>query len=533
MRKRSRTVSTRRCVSLGILLVVGAGFAAAADVAREPSAGPGFPTPEVLKTLGPGPVAFERTVAVGRTTGGKTDSIGDAIDRCVEDNMALFGAPGAAVRVLLDGDELYASGYGVRTRSSDRVVTPETRFRIGSVTKMMTAAAVMQQVELGRVDLHAPVTDYVPEFEVAGPWPSELITVWHALTHSTGFPDHLNTLWATGDNALSEWAANQDQIELHAPPGSFWNYSNPNFALAGLVAERAAGVPYRQLYKEQLWEPAGMDDTTFDPDEVIDSGNYAVGYHWDEESQLWYGFNPRENDLWAAGPAGFAFSNVIDLSNWALLLMDGGGPVLSPFSAATMQDRHQWTHYLPDMYYGFGISIESYRGLDVRQHGGNVAGFGTYLLWVPDRRFVVALTVNVTQTLTEAAYCIVDEVLAPDPVDSPELSTDPATWGRYTGDYLFTQSDGLSSPGEVYLDGDRLMADIEDPDEPGTIYTTELFQLYLDTFLFDSDGDGTVETDLTFCERAGSPGFTMWARNRYAVGEKELRPRTGSHRRSP
>jgi CubicO group peptidase (beta-lactamase class C family) len=395
---------------------------------------------------------------------------------------------------------------------------------------MMTAAVVLQQAELGRVDLDSPVTDYIPEFEIGGRWPADLITVRHALTHTTGFPDSVNGLFYSGDTALSRWATIQGDVELHAPPGSFWNYSNPNFMLAGLVAERAAGAPYRDLYKESLWEPAGMSSTTFDPDEVIARGNYAFGYYYDSESDNHYDLGPRDNDIWVAGPAGFAFSTVEDLTTWALLLMDGGGPVLSPWSAATMQDPHQWTHYTPDLYYGYGVMNENYRGLDVRQHGGNVAGFGTYLLWIPDRRFAVALLTNVSSSLNAAAYCIIDEILEPDPVDQPDLTTDPSTWGRYAGEYVITGTDGTSAPARVWVDGSSLMASIEDPAEPGVDYTAELYQVYQDTFVFDSDGDGSAETDITFCERKGSPGFTMWMRNRRAVGERLLTPHVGSRR---
>jgi CubicO group peptidase (beta-lactamase class C family) len=316
-------------------------------------------------------------------------------------------------------------------------------------------------------------------------------------------------------------------MELYAPPGSFWNYSNPNFMLAGLVAERASGVPYRDLYKQSLWEPAGMLHTTFSPTDVIRRGNYANGYYHDAESNRDYDLGPLDNDFWAVGPAGYAFSTVGDLARWALLLMDGGGPVLSPSSAAVMQEPWVWQHYTPDLSYGFGIMIEKFQGLDVRQHGGNVAGFGTYLLWVPDRRFVVALLTNVTLSLDRAAYCIVDEVLHPDPVESPDLTTEPATWARYAGDYLLTEADGTEWLVNVSLKGDDLVGTVQAPDLPGGTLTTELVQLFLDTFLFDGNGDGTPETDLTFCERRGGPGFTMWMRNRNAVGERQLTPRTG------
>jgi CubicO group peptidase (beta-lactamase class C family) len=441
--------------------------------------------------------------------------------------MLRLNAPGAAVAVVLDGDLLYESGYGVKQRGGDRSVDPDTVFRIGSVTKMMTAAAVLQQVELGRVDLDAPVTDYIPEFAVGGRWPADLITVWHTLTHTTSFPDWISDLVTTGDQALSNWAGDQGGVELHAPPGSYWNYSNPNFMLAGLVAERASGTPYRDLYKESLWEPAGMHSTTFDPLEVIQWGNYSQGHYYDPAEGRSFVVGPSDNDFWAGGPAGWAFSTVGDLTRWALLLMDGGGPVLSPFSAATMQDPHQWMHYRPDQYYGYGVMVEEYQGLDVRQHGGNVAGYGTYLLWVPERRFAVALLTNVTSSLATAAYCIVDEVLDPEPVDPPDLTTDASSWRRYIGDYRITDYLGASTTATVSLDGDELTASIIDPENPEIPVTTMLEQLYFDTFLYDSNGDGQVDNDLTFCSRPGKPGFVMWLRNRYAVGVRQLTPRSG------
>jgi len=520
---------------LGVTVLVLASFPLGAadveDLAERSPALPSISTAKVLESLGPGPL-IQRRDAIDRPRL-KAANIEDAIDRCVETNMSRLDAPGAAVAVILDGELLYESGYGVKRRTLSGVVDADTIFRIGSVTKQMTAAVVMQQVELGQVDLDAPVTDYIPELEISGKWPADRITVWHTLTHTTGYPDLINDVTSTGDQALSRWAANQTAVELHAPPGSFWNYSNPNFMIAGLVAERASGTPYRDLYKESLWEPAGMPSTTFDPDEVIATHNYATGHWVDDATGREHYFGPRDNDLWAAGPAGFAFSTVGDLAHWALLLTDGGGPVLSPWSAATMQDPHQWMHFEPHRFYGYGIMVEDYRGLDVRQHGGNVAGFGTYLLWVPDRRFVVALLTNVTSSLTSAAYCIVDEVLAPTPVPPPDLTTDPSTWRRYVGDYRFTDNEGATTQAAIYFEGDQLMGSITDPAQPDITFVTELEQVFLDTFLYDSNGDSFGDTDITFCSSRGEPGFVMWIRNRYAVGERKMTPRTAGRAVSP
>jgi len=520
---------------VGILIFVAATVSIAAEenATTHRQQRPEISAAIAAQSVGPGPLPPPYRGRAVRRHASKTDSLEDAIDTCVERDMFRIDAPGAAVAVVLDGELIYEQGYGVKHRLTGGDVGPNTVFRIGSVTKQMTAAAVMQQVELGRVVLSAPVTDYIPEFEVAGRWPADRITVWNLLTHTTGFPDWINDTVRTGNDALSAWAASQDYVELYAPPGSFWNYSNPNYMLAGLVAERASGVPYRDLLKQQLWEPAGMHATTFSPSEVIDGGDYSYGHAVDPETGVSTFIAPTRYDLWAAGPAGWAFSNVGDLVHWALLLMDGGGPVLAPGSAATMQEPHQWIHYTPDLFYGFGVMIEEYRGLDVRQHGGNVTGYGTYLLWVPERRFAVALLANVTYSLGQAAYCIVDQVLDPPPAEPLDLTTDPSTWGRYAGDYIITQYDGTTWAVIVHLDGDHLMATGEDPAEPGVAVTTELEQVYPDTFLFDSDLDGSVDTDITLCDRTGEPGLMMWLRNRQGVGERQLTPRPGSRAVSP
>ena len=174
--------------------------------------GPTGPSETVIRPNARQPRAGAVTASANGVAGKRIDrpkaaTLEEAIDQCVEFNMLRLNAPGAAVAVVLDGELIYESGYGVKVRGGTVAVNPETIFRIGSVTKQMTAAAVMQQVELGRVDLSDPVTDYIPEFTIGGRWPADRITVWHTLTHTTGFPDRVND-WGlvNGNGALSIWA---------------------------------------------------------------------------------------------------------------------------------------------------------------------------------------------------------------------------------------------------------------------------------------------------------------------------------------
>ena len=493
---------------------------------------PTKPHAEVMD-LSPGPLPPRRGL-IQKAGATAAYTIEQAIEQCVEADMQAIGAPGAAATVMLDGEVIFDRGFGYRRRGYSELVDSNTRFRIGSVTKMFTAAAVMQQVEVGLVDLDAAVTDWIPELSLSGQWPADTITVRHLLTHSAAIPDYYrDPLGPVGDEALGEWAGSLGRVQLHVPPGAFWNYSNPGFSLAGLVAERASGVPFRELVHTRVFEAAGMSASTLDPAEVMASGNFSYGHPMQSTGDSTV-YAPDSFNSWVGAPAGQAFSTASDLAHWAQLLMDGGGAVLSVASTEAMQERQIYLDYYPDFHYGLGIFAETYKGFDVRQHGGNLVGWGAMLLWVPDERFVVSILGNTLIHLTAAAYCIVDVVLDPGPSPPVDYSTDPATWGRYTGRYSFMDNQGNQFEADVTKSGQGFFITFTDPDQPGS-YRTDLVQLYLDTFVIDMDGDSVLDPlfDLTFIRRGVSGGVTRWLRNRSFVGKRWVPPRRPSGRRAP
>ncbi len=483
----------------------------------------------------PGPGTFRPPSEIPRSLP-KTASLPTEVNACVIANMAAFDTPGASVAVMRDGDLVYEHGYGVLHVSNGTPTRADSVFRIGSITKMMVAASVMQLVEQGLVDLDAPVTDYVPDFAVAGPWPASSITVRNLLTHTTSFPDVIRHIVGIGPTSLSEWANRQGDMPLYAAPRSFWNYSNPNFMLAGLVAQNVSGVDYRTLLRDRLWLPAGMSRTTFNPAEATADGNFAYGHTWSEAQQQWIPTHPSTVDSWAAGPAGWALSTAGDLVRWADLLMTDGGPVLSTRSIREMQRPQVWMNLRPDMSYGLGIMTESYKGLDVRQHGGNISGWGSYLLWVPEERLAVAVLANAPQSLIDATYCIVDAVLDLPPSGPPtDHSTDPATWSKYRGWYDVVEgSTGNTWSAEVFVDDDRLWATVAGPTVPDPHgVTVELHQVYPETFVVDEDGDGAADVDLSFIASHGDPPRVLFVRNRQSVGTRRAVPRRSAPRTAP
>jgi CubicO group peptidase (beta-lactamase class C family) len=475
----------------------------------------------------PGPGPLDRTSEITRLLP-KIAAIPAEVNACVTANMADFDTPGASVAVMHGGDLLYEHGYGVLHAYNGSPTRADSVFRIGSITKMMVAASVMQLVEQGLVDLDAPVTEYVPDLAVAGPWPASSITVRNTLTHTTSFPDVIRHIIGTGPASLEGWAARQGDMSLYAAPRSFWNYSNPNFMLAGLVAQNASGVDYRSLLRDRLWLPAGMDHTTFDATAVAAAGNFAYGHTWSESLNRWVTTHPQAVDSWAAGPAGWALSTARDLVRWADLLMTDGGPVLSRRSILEMQRPQVWMNLRPDLFYAFGIMAETYKGLDVRQHGGNISGWGSYLLWIPQERLAVAVLANAPQSLIDATYCIVDAVLDLPPAGAPpDYSTDPSTWSKYRGTYDVREAaTGYTWSAEVFVDDDRLWATVSGPTipEPDGI-TVELFQVYPETFVVDEDGDGHADIDLSFVAGHGDPPRVEFVRNRHSVGTRRADPR--------
>lgn len=506
--------------SLGCLLAAAIGSAGDATDARAKSTG--SPIVAEATVPGPGPIPLRLPAELIKAhRGGST--IEESIDLCVTQSMAAADTPGASVAVAVDGELFYQHGYGVKHRQNGGQVDAETLFRIGSVTKQLTAAAVLQQVEVGAVNLDDPITRYVPELELSGLYPAERITVRHLLTHSSGYPDLIiEPEGPTDDGALAAWAADQHDVALHNPPGVFWNYSNPNFNLAGLVVERASGEPYRQYMSSHVFGAAGMSRTTFDPQDVIADGNYSFG-HQSTTGGLETIYAPDDYDNAVYAPAGYVFSTAGDLVRWASMLMAGGGPVLSRESASLMQSRQIDLELVPGYAYGFGVMIEPFGELVLRQHGGNIWGWGAYLVWEREHGFAVAVLANTFESLPAAAYCIADLLLDQGAVDPPEDTTDPAAWYRYEGTWDLTTRTSYPIVGEITVAAtDELLMYLWDTESSWQLWVS-LEHVGYGIFIADLDEDGVPESDFTFLGR-GSPERLGFIRNRILVGSPRRAP---------
>ena len=519
--------------TLVLFALTGLLFALAAiGLVRDPVGAAPLPQPQPsVPAPGPHDTARAPRPATSQSHIPAQDDPFAAVDACFLQELGQKGIPGASMAIAVDGALAHTRAYGVRRRGSAAPVDTDTIFRINSTTKMMGAAAVMQLVEQGVLDLHAPITDYVPDLRFAAPWSAGDLTLHTLLANAGSVPDpyfdwtrmpeiYDNPAWHID---LWGWASGMGTMHLYAPPGTFWNYSSPNYSLAGLVLERVTEMRWEDYVVERLYRPAGMSVATFDADTVVASGNYVNGHY------LQRVYEPADFQRPYAYPGGGAYTTPTELITWALTLMAEGGEVLSPGSVEAMTAAHYKAEALPwtqRAHYGYGIFVEDFRAIDDRSrrvevlhHPGNGRGQGTELYWVPEQGFAIATLINQHGTMRGTVDCALRNLVGIQRTQ-PSGARPRNTWGQYAGSYAVQNVFGHRWTAHVALEDGRMS--IHHPDwhlvptiraaipEPVT-----MGHAFLDTFGYQYVGNQTV----TFEPGGALPDHAGWMRNQYYVGQ--------------
>jgi len=452
-----------------------------------------------------------------------------AVAKVFANEAKASGAPGAVLGIVEDGHLVYAVGVGRKDPKKDVRVGPDTLFRIGSVTKMMTALAVLQEVQAGRVGLDDAVVSHVPGFHLDGDDVSA-ITVRQLLEHTTGLADYLEVdapAGERGEDALLGFLTGRYAGigYLSSPPGRFYNYSNPGFMLAGLVAEESSGLTYRQLLDERVFAPLGMSRTFFLPSDVLADGDFAVAKSVAGEG-LPAIVEPASYDNPWARPAGYAWSSVADLARFAGFLSDGAPAVLSPDLHATMTHPTHDTQEAADLIrYGFGLQgmrgfflSDGFHEERVLAHDGSIHGFSSNLFVLPDLGFAVVTLASGDGVAFGGTLVKALETLPtlPSAVTGPNLAPDPATFAEEVGVY---EDPHLAGTVTVSLSGGKLRVDIPAATAAGISYDPVLVPLSPRNFLVTLDGQGF---QLTFIHEG--PGQPTWLRTRVFVAERAAAP---------
>ena len=455
--------------------------------------------------------------------------------------------PGAAVAIVEGDETTFAAGIGSKHPYHNDPVQPTTLFRIGSVTKTLTAIGLLQVIEQGFVDLNAPITDYLPDFSFAydANW-APSITIRNLLTHTSAICDYVE-LDAPGfkdDDALSTYFNGSYGESLYAyllaPPGRMFNYTNTGYALAGLVTESVSGTYYRHYIRENVLAPLGMTRTFFLPEEVMADGDFAYGstLHWETGEP--FVVEPNSYDNGWGRPAGWAFSNVLDLTEIVKFLRTGQPDVLTDEWRIAMQEPQvDWEMFLDLIHYGYGLMVEEagffhptesyfYR-LRIVSHGGDVLGFSADLYYVPDLDFgFVALTNAYVSHLDKSfktALTTLCEMPAPSSV--PDLSMTSDDYANYAGHYY-----DPFAVGDIFVEVNNGQLTVEIPmfDDIGQAYSNTLIPNTPNNFvlvLYGAREFDVLPLPVTFI--LDGDGVSEYFRNRSFVGhyKGEFPPQPG------
>ena len=397
----------------------------------------------------------------------------EALATLVTQKMTEYGVPGVALGVLR-GSQLTMRGFGTTNADNPQPVTPETMFPIASISKTVTATAIMRLVEQGKLDLAAPVRRYLPEFAVKDAAATREIAIWHLLTHTPGFEGQL-TPEDRGIHSLAHFAESQTDLPQLAAPGEVWSYNNAGFTIAGRVIEAATGQRIHDAIRALVIQPIGLTRTFTRTEEAV-TYRFAAAHRSSANTLTVV----RPISRSSAVTAGGVWMNLSDMLAYGKFhLGDGTGsdgkPVLSRASLEQMRTpRVRKVGTDDDM--GLGWHLRKVGGVMTAAHGGTL-GHISLLELVPDRQMALAILTNhsegwrLIQDVERAALTVL-EGLSLDPAqaighrglnetmpDAPIMAKQPEATpflGVYRRPPLTTTTTVRLENGQLTLDGNAV-----------------------------------------------------------------------------
>lgn len=336
------------------------------------------------------------------------------IERLFKNFVERQPRPGVIFGVIIDGELVLVKSAGVRDTTTNSPVTPETVFRIASMTKSFTAMAILKLRDEGKLSLEDPVSRYVPELAKL-PYPtadSQVLNIRHLLTHSEGFPE--DNPWgdrqlAQSDKTMREWM--RAGIPFSTSPGTAFEYSNYGFAILGQIVAKASGRPYDVYVRDNILRPLGMNASTFEMS-AVPNDKIALGYRW-------------ENNAWklepilahgSFGAMGGLWTSTNDLARYVAFLMSAFPPRdeadRGPIKRSSAREMQQVWRLSPASAfrstvdaplqlgvsgYGYGLGVsQDCRFTHVAGHGGGLPGYGSLMRWLPEHGVGLIAMSNLT-----------------------------------------------------------------------------------------------------------------------------------------
>ncbi|MHA7579997.1 serine hydrolase [Paenibacillus vandeheii] len=441
----------------------------------------------------------------GKATALTTDSAAAFLDTFFDSPEAKAQYVGASVVVVKDGKVVAEKGYGYSDLESKTPVDPKsTTFRIASVSKTFTSAAVMQLVEQGKVDLKADFQTYVKGLEFDNPF-DKPVTVENLLTHTTGF-EIRDPQQEDIHNDFDKIISMEDYAKLHMPPvvrepGSAYMYDNFSFLLLGMIVENVSGEPFETYMQQHIFKPLGMDNSSFMLNGKF-KNQLATAYDAAHNPLGLYTLSPTPM------PQGGMLSTAEDIGNFMIAFLNDGVKdnerILKESTVKSMEQYRSSIHpLLPNTTYGFEAAFQlpgAGSSSKIMTKAGDLIGFSSYLFLIPEQNTGVFLTYNQTGALRNLFYPAFIQTFFPqyaEPVKFKEYTPQSADeLQRFAGLYadlrlstiVSSLKDGGTEPGKLSISdvflGPRTLIQVEE-----NLFKDELTGQFT---AFKENADGTI-----------------------------------------
>lgn len=384
-------------------------------------------------------------------------------------------SPGAAVLVAQDGQVLFESGYGFASLEHRVRITPRVKFRIGSVSKQFTGAAILLLQQAGKLNVTNTLADFMPDFPRG-----DEVTLHHLLTHTSGIhsytddPDFVEsvTVEVKPEDLIKSFR--DDPYDFS--PGEGWHYSNSGYFLLGQIVEKVSGMSYAAFLKQKIFDVAGMTNSGVHHwSSILDHEVTGYSYGPPEGSKS---FSVRSKqgdtnrfskalnwDMSRAGGAGALYSTVHDLYRWNEALFNWRILWPSTLHAALTPARLKDGSNPPGVTYGYGWMPTEFRGLKIVQHSGGLHGFLSHLARYPEHNLTVVVLANAVPPppgldpgalCQEIAQIYLSEKMSPRPERRVNLAVGPASYRSVVGRYDY----GNGMVMTVTIENDHLYAQL-------------------------------------------------------------------------
>jgi CubicO group peptidase (beta-lactamase class C family) len=366
--------------------------------------------------------------------------------------------PGLSIGIVRDQELVFAKGYGYADLNNRMPATPQTLYRVASITKLFTATSVMQLRDAGKLRLDDPVAKHVDWFRLRSAKGEVPIQIWHLMTHLSGLPresamPYWNTKAFPTRDQMRTMLASQDAVY---PPATKWKYSNLAVSLEGEIVSKLSGMEWSEYVTEHVLKPLGMAASL--PLPRANSFGLAAGYGSRVTGQA------REieefTDCKGIAPAASLATNVEDLARFVSFQFKGDPGVLKLSTLEEMRRPH-WVQPSWASGWGLGFSLRKLGARTLASHGGSLRGYRTSVAFDAESKIGVIVLTNSNDGNPDLYVDKAFQMVAPALVPEKEKFPAKPEWEKYKGTYRWKASELVID----VIDGELVgyAPDAEDP----------------------------------------------------------------------